>query len=531
MAISFFPERKTYYYRSHIPESLRLWLKNRREVWRSLDTLDKDVAKIRAAQWDSRTLQLYRTLRRHGERMTEDQREALVSQWLDAELEYAEDCRATAGRWSQSQVEGNLEGLSIMQDEALEDIDDNDYRRVERVADDLLKTAGLSLEHASADFGRLCRKLLEAKYEYTRIETRRWQGEPYHPLIERTQPVNGSHAPVAVSPASSVKTTSTGPLFMEVVDGYLRESPRTDRSTRALKAELLRFVAAIGGDRAVNLITKSDCLKYKDSLLKEDERGLHLATVSDRLTTLAGIFKWCEAQGYIPENTNPAKNLAPSAKAVRKATKPRKLFTDEQLVMIYGSAKFKSLRTEHPAHYWVLCLCLWTIARREENSQLLVDDIREEDGIPYILITEEGGGDKSVKTKTSRRIPLHSSLLTLGFLQYVQTVKEAGHVRLFHQFQKGKSTYADAAGKMFSRIVRGLGMTDTRLVLHGLRHLGITKLAEAGCPPDISRVLTGHSGRDVHDTVYVHGDRFKLSALRDGLNKLRYDDVLKALKS
>jgi integrase len=327
-----------------------------------------------------------------------------------------------------------------------------------------------------------------------------------------------------------VKASATGPSFMEALDGYLRESPRTDRSTRALKAELRRFLVAIGGDRPVSSITKPDCLKYKDSLLKEDERGLHLATVSDRLTTLAGIFKWCESQGHIPENMNPARNLAPSAKSVRKVQKSRKLFTDAQLVMIFGSPKFKSLRTKHPAHYWVLLICLFSACRREEAAQLHMTDIREEDGIPYLLITEEEGTDKSVKTKTTRRLPVHESLITLGFMDYVQQVKTAGHTRLFYQVSKGRSTYADAAGKMFSRIVRGLGMTDPGLVLHSLRHLGSTKLAEAGCPPDIARILTGHSGNDVHDKVYVHRENVKLSVLRDGLNRLRYDEVVKVLK-
>jgi hypothetical protein len=63
-----------------------------------------------------------------------------------------------------------------MQEEAAEDLSDNDYRRVEHTAEELLKTVGISLDHDSADFGRLCRKLLEAKYKYTRIEARRWQG-------------------------------------------------------------------------------------------------------------------------------------------------------------------------------------------------------------------------------------------------------------------------------------------------------------------------------------------------------------------
>ena len=57
-------------------------------------------------------------------------------------------------------------------------------------------------------------------------------------------------------------------------------------------------------------------------------------------------------------------------------------------------------------------------------------------------------------------------------------------------------------------------MTDHGLVLHSFRHLGSTKLLEAGCLPDMARILTGHSGNDVHDKVYVHRENIKLSVAR-----------------
>ena len=48
----------------------------RGEVWRSLDTLDKDEAKARSAAWDSRVQRLFVTLRKDGDRMNEDERES-----------------------------------------------------------------------------------------------------------------------------------------------------------------------------------------------------------------------------------------------------------------------------------------------------------------------------------------------------------------------------------------------------------------------------------------------------------------------
>ena len=75
-------------------------------------------------------------------------------------------------------------------------------------------------------------RALEAKYAYTRIETRRWQGEPYRPLLRQRAPVHNGHTqPSHITPAAPpvVKVSATGPLFMQALDGYLRESPRTDR--------------------------------------------------------------------------------------------------------------------------------------------------------------------------------------------------------------------------------------------------------------------------------------------------------------
>jgi integrase len=204
------------------------------------------------------------------------------------------------------------------------------------------------------------------------------------------------------------------------------------------------------------------------------------------------------------------------------------MFSDEQLLMIFGSPKFKALQAEHPAHYWVLLLCLFLACRREEAAQLNVADVNVADGIPFLRLSD--AKDMSRKTAGARRqVPVHESLLRLGFMKYVEQVKATGHARLFYQVSKGRNTYADAAGKLFSRLVRKLGISDPLLVLHSLRHGGITKLHEAGCPPDIARMLTGHAEKDVHGKVYVHRENIRLSVLRDGLNKLRYDQVVEAL--
>ena len=128
-----------------------------------------------------------------------------------------------------------------------------------------------------------------------------------------------------------------------------------------------------------------------------------------------------------------------------------------------------------------------------------------------------------------RRLPIHSSLIQLGFMEYVERIKKAGHTRLFPQVQKGMNGFSDAIGKWFSRLVTKVGLTDPALVLHSLRHGGISKLHGAGCPHSVVEMIAGHSAGNVHES-YIHKDTLPLSLLRDGLERLRYDDITARLR-
>lgn len=57
-----------------------------------------------------------------------------------------------------------------------------------------------------------------------------------------------------------------------------------------------------------------------------------------------------------------------------------------------------------------------------------------------------------------------------------------------------------------SRQRRGLpGLFDPALVLHSLRHGGITKLTSAGVPHNVCEMITGHSASGVHSQVRSQG--------------------------
>jgi hypothetical protein len=73
------------------------------------------------------------------------------------------------------------------------------------------------------------------------------------------------------------------------------------------------------------------------------------------------------------------------------------------------------------------------------------------------------------------------------------------------------------------------GLVDPLAVMHSLRKSGIIKLHVAG-PENLAVILAGHESKRVHGRLYVDRRSLPLSLLREGLEKLRYDEVVEALK-
>ncbi len=246
--------RKYLYHRIWIPKALRHFFNGREEVWRSLKTSDKEEARFRAHQLDSQAKGVFFTLRRHGHLRTPEQIENLVARWLDARLEQAEDYRASLRPISDEQRNGAWHVLHDQLEEAAGDLLSNDFRRIEHEADELLKSAGLApLDHDSAEYGRLCRRLLRAKQDYAHTELERWEG------MYKDQPLSLPRARPAVTPTRADLTN--GPpskLFSEVVKMYHKENPpRSPRSLHQTQSEFKTFLNVIGGDKPINHISKT----------------------------------------------------------------------------------------------------------------------------------------------------------------------------------------------------------------------------------------------------------------------------------
>lgn len=534
---TFLPRNPSYRYFHVCIQCLRPFFNGRVEVWRSLRTADKDLADCLALQWRTEAKRLFRKLRRDGCLMKRKEIEFLTARWLATELDTAETTRTLGGVLSDDYRESQLDGLGEMRDLAYEALVSNDFRRVVRDADELLQAADVPLlSHDSDAFKYLCRRLLQMQLRYTDIETSRLNGWYPSDLGLRLSALNLRRA-ARGELRSDYRTGLLGDeappakLFSEVVKAYHKKNPpQSPRSQLQTLAEFTTFLKVISGDKPINYITKADCRKYKEHL--RDERQNKPATVSKWLSVLSGVFRWAERKNFIPENSNPVKGLLLTKKQAREGAEHYREFTDEELRLTFGSEEFREQKEEHPERYWICLLMLFQVCRRKESSQLNVADVLEEDGVLYIHFKHDGK-DQTTKTESSvRKVPIHSALIQLGFLDYVQGIKDAGHIYLFPQLTRGKTIpLGDSVGKWFARLKQKKGVHDPNLTLYSTRHTDITRLSNIGVPEKIRMMITGHASQGIHGQVYDRRERVPMRLLQEGLERLQYSNVLQALNN
>jgi hypothetical protein len=518
----------TIFYRVTVPFPLRPYFR-RVQVWRSLKTSHRDQATLRSARLTLHFQRLCLTLRKDGARMTPAEIDALIERWMAVELEKTEEIRDTFH--FDDEQRDFMAGLLADRYEEAGRMDRNPIH-VAPEADALLQAAGLPLlDHDTRAFKRLCRKLQLAKTNVLGIELERWQN-----IYDTTPHARSESSLTAILPTGaglplSLRTAPTtsvrpSPLLSEVVKKYLAEKPRAKRTAEPVRKEFEKFIKTIGGDRPIAEIAKTEGRTYKEDLLQVCK--VILNTSAQRIHMVSGCCEWARKQGYVEDTwPNPMKGLAPNRKEFAKQATLIRPFTHAELVRVFSSQKFFTQRATRPDRYWVTLICLFQLCRREEAAQLAVKDIGEREGIPFISITDFGE-DQSVKTPGSKRtMPIHSSLIALGFLEYVQSIRKKKHTRLFPTLTLCGHLYSGAIGKWFSQVLDRNGLTDKALVMHSLRH-DIHYLRTLGCPSDVAEMLTGHTASSVHNQ-YEHRELTKLSRLQEGLEKLQFPEVLTAL--
>lgn len=197
-------------------------------------------------------------------------------------------------------------------------------------------------------------------------------------------------------------------------------------------------------------------------------------------------------------------------------------YTQDELVKIFGSNLYPSrYDRKHFAKFWIPLIGLYTGARLNEICQLYVDDIRKENGISYFNITRDRPDQFTKNTQSIRKVPIHSKLIELGFLDFVKEVKKSKKDRIFYSltFQK-KNHYAGSSSTAYGRYLDKIGITDRSKVFHSFRHNIETILAHKKVPQSMINAMCGWKNKSIPELNYL--DKYPLSVLQKEMESLQY---------
>lgn len=304
--------------------------------------------------------------------------------------------------------------------------------------------------------------------------------------------------------------------------GYIREK-KHDNAKRTLyeKGLLIEEFKGLLGDLEVNLYDKPTLVQWKNH---EMNKGAGASRINKRLGYLNDFFNWCIGNGHSQHQQSPVEGLLISTKGkLKKKQEHWKSFEESDLKAIFGTGYLDAM--PKPDHFWIPLIALYSGARLNEIAGLPIAQIRVIDGVHAMELTD------TKTSKVGRVVPVHQTLIGLGFWDYVEYVRGMGAERLFPHTVDGNNGHGKNAGRQFAIWLDKLGITDPLKVFHSTRSTLITGLHRAKANPAHAMQITGHEGvqvQNVHFQVYTHG--MGLAELRDTLNTVQYALNLEALK-
>lgn len=354
-------------------------------------------------------------------------------------------------------------------------------------------------------------------------EMARLMGEARRGLEARQGGDYGPVAALANAPTFEASMPSPEPKRADgslSLEGLLDHKAKTTsirlKTVRDNRLYLKKFIEFIGHDDA-RRVEKDDVRRWRDSLM---ETGLSPKTITDKyLSAVRAVLTHGVKEWGLPFNA--ASGLADNRERTVSGVKG---WTEEEAVQILaatfnGSSKALSLPHKR-ALFWMPWILAYTGLRAAEVGQFQGRHLKEEGGIPYLLITPEDGNTKSGKAWA---VGIHKHLIELGLLDFIRAV---GPGPLFYEpypvgtdLRKLKKQHRGAeVGKRVGKWIKEeLGMKPPLgKALHAFRHLFTTRSRNSKMDKEARDFMMGSGPVDVRES---YGD-WPPKVLSREINKL-----------
>jgi len=478
-----------YYFRMAVPVDLRPFMAGKREIKRSLGLKDREAAKAVIPDMTKAARALLAQAER--DKASAGPAAAPVSPKPAAQLER-----------ERRQWEAEQEQTDLIADDLF--AADMEIAELEPVMDALAQ--GIEPDASPAAVARAGRLLVQHERERA--------GADQEALRAALHARYGKDARASESqnPAVEYSPDAEGGLLLDpgILGQWEAEGNKRPKTVAMVKASAAWFADRIG-KVPVDKITKAHVIEFKNKLLAE---GQSVANVNIRLSHISLLLGWAARNDVVPANVAIGTSI-PNPQARKSRRKPFKL---PELKAIFGSPVYaEGLRPsagKGEAAYWIPIIALYTGARIREIAQLRCGDVQQIEYADaegkmkrswFLSITEdtdEAGLQNAIKNDASERlVPVHPRLIELGFISYVQKLKDKKG-RVFPLLVADK--YGNPAakwGEWFSQYLRKTcGVADKRMTFHSFRHSFKDYARDVRIDEPIQRQIMGHEGGDVADS-------------------------------
>jgi len=317
-------------------------------------------------------------------------------------------------------------------------------------------------------------------------------------------------------PVEKPKVLTFADLFARYKEHVQRHEPlRAESRIVAYTTSANRFIEFIG-QKAAEEITVTDLADFRNLLEKlpsrppkavrslplhkqvdADGERISPVRVENILKELSSIFRVAVEDGKLTEN--------PLSKLKKRKTVSGPVivrsFSRDEIRRIFSLPVFNGEETPHGAMaYWIPIILYYSGARVEEIAQLRKGDIVEVDGVPCFRLAM--GEGQSIKMGNTRQFPIHSHLIELGFLEFVQSQT----YQLFADKSEVNRRYSYNYGRWWGNYIREHGVTRKGIKpTHSFRHTLVTLCRDLNVREEIQDSILGHNENSPDRAKASHG--------------------------
>ncbi len=547
---------RMFYIRATVPVDL-VDIYGKKEIRRSLRTKDRKEAnrliKAEAALLEEE----FERHRRERDRtetsdVTKAQLWVLVFQW------FRDHDNADAEAWQRlDNEEDRKQAREVLRDDlgGFGDLDDpRTYDEVAQDADELLRQNSISLDPSSGMHQYLVQELHNATIELLRRRLARVDGN----FDAATDTRFDVPAP-SLSVSSTVTAGTPGGMTLaELMEAYKNDPNNEsweDKTGLGYDFTFRVMKDVIGEQTPAANLNRDHCrsvqrlfirlpsnatkrfpgmspVEIADHAERAGVKPMAPGTVNSYIHKMSSFLGWAKLEEYIA--TNPAKRLTVRDEVHDKDK--RDAFSTDQLKLIFNAPLYRGCKDDEKgyatpgnnvvrrARFWVPLISLFHGMRLNEICQLALNDIEVVNDVVCIRIRADGEGQKA-KTRAARRIiPVHSELKRMGFLSYVETLRERGEKRVFPELTQDKrGYYSGSFDKWFARFLIKSGAKTDSTSFHSFRHTWRDALRRGKVDRSYALLLGGWSGGNPDDERYGSDELVPL--LAEEMAKVRYDGL------